>query len=48
MKVYEQITSYLDETSQILVFRLEKVLPELSPNWWNDNVDAKFWRQKNA
>jgi hypothetical protein len=39
---YEQILSYLDKTSKILVSWLEKALPELSPNWWENNVVAKL------
>jgi ATP-dependent exoDNAse (exonuclease V) alpha subunit len=42
MAEYEQIASYLDKTSQILVSWLEKALSELSPNWWKDNVVAKL------
>ena len=42
MSEYEQITSYLDKTSQILVAWFEKILPELSKNWWNDKVFAKL------
>jgi len=34
MAEYEQITSILDKTSKIVVYWLEKALPELSPNWW--------------
>jgi len=42
MAEYEQITSYLDKVSQILVSWLEKALTELSPDWWKDNVVAKL------
>ena len=42
MAEYEQIASYLDETSQILVSWLEKVLSELSPDWWKKNVVTKL------
>jgi len=48
MAEYEQITSILDKTSQILVSWLEKELPELSPNWWEDKVVAKLsYKQSN-
>jgi ATP-dependent exoDNAse (exonuclease V) alpha subunit len=42
MSDYEQITSYLDKTSQILTSWLEENLPELSQDWWEDNVIAKL------
>ena len=38
----EQITSFLDKTSQILVFWFEKSLPELSEKWWEDHVVGKL------
>lgn len=42
MVVYEQLASYLDKTSQILASWLEKVLPELSQDRWENNVAAKI------
>jgi ATP-dependent exoDNAse (exonuclease V) alpha subunit len=38
----EQIASYLDKTGQILTSWLGKNLPELSQDWWEDNVLAKL------
>jgi hypothetical protein len=42
MEIYEQITSYLYRTSKILASWLKKALPELSQNWWENNVVAKL------
>jgi hypothetical protein len=42
MEKYEQMVLYLDKTSQILVSWLEKVLLELSSEWWKYNVVAKL------
>jgi ATP-dependent exoDNAse (exonuclease V) alpha subunit len=48
MTDYEQIASYLDQTSQILTVWLGKTLPELSQNWWKGNVLEKLnFTQKN-
>jgi hypothetical protein len=42
MPDYEQIASYLDKTSRILTSWFGKSLPELSQDWWEDNVIAKL------
>jgi len=42
MTEYEQIPFYLDNTTQILASWLIKVLPEMSQNWWQNNVVEKL------
>ena len=41
-KEHEQITLFLDKTSQILATWLGKAFSELSPNWWEDLVVEKL------